>query len=203
MENFSIFSIASPLDKPFSTTMLIKRMSELIEPRPVKLFVGLIYSEDAPVGECIKRLETVFGEIDFISKQIPFNFTHYYQEEMGNNLSRKIISFKILIRRDGLVNTKIFTNQVEKMFSVEGKRKINIDPGYIAPEHLILSTGKGYYHRPYLGRGVYADLTLVYKNKEFHSLKWTYPDYRTEEIRQLLKSIREKYMLDLGKELES
>lgn len=175
-------------------------MSDLLEPRPAKLLIGLIYGEDAPVDECIKRLEAAFGEIDFTSEKIPFNFTSYYQEEMGNNLSRKVISFRKLIKRDELVNAKTFTNQVEKMFSVEGKRRINIDPGYIAPEHLILSTRKGYYHRPYLGRGVYADLTLVYKNKEFHTLEWTYPDYRTEEMRKLLLGIREKYMVDSGKE---
>jgi Domain of unknown function (DUF4416) len=173
-------------------------MSELLMPKPVKLFVGLINSEDAPVDECIKRLEAAFGEIDSISEEFPFNFTSYYEEEMGKELRRKILSFRKLIKRDELVDIKIFTNQIEKNFSTEGKRRINIDPGYIAPEHLILSTGKGYYHRPYLGRGVYADLTLIYKNKEFHTLEWTYPDYRTEEMRQLLKSIREKYMIDLG-----
>jgi uncharacterized protein DUF4416 len=174
-------------------------MSELIEPRPVKLFIGLIYSEDAPVDECIKKLEESFGEIDFMSQKIPFDFTSYYEEEMGKRLSRKILCFRKLIKRDELIDVKILTNQIEKMFSIEGRRRINIDPGYIAPEHLILATGKGYYHRPYLGKGIYADLTLVYKNKEFHALEWTYPDYRAEEIRGLFKSIRERYMIDLGK----
>jgi hypothetical protein len=177
-------------------------MSELIEPRPVKLFIGLIYSQDAPVDECIKGLEEEFGEIDFMSEEFSFSFTSYYEKEMGKKLRRKIFSFRKLIKRNELVDIKIFTNQIEKTFSIEGKRRINIDPGYIAPEHLILSTGKGYYHRPYLGRGVYADLTLVYKNKEFHTLEWTYPDYRTEEMKQLLKRIREKYMTDLGREKE-
>jgi hypothetical protein len=121
---------------------------------------------------------------------------------MGKRLSRRILSFRKLIRRDDLVDIKISTNELEKIFSVEGKRRINIDPGYIAPEHLILATGKGYYHRPYLGKGVYADLTLVHKNKEFQPLEWTYPDYRSQDLRRLLKELREKYMLDLGKELK-
>jgi hypothetical protein len=150
----------------------------------------------------MKRLEEGLGEIDFISEEFPFNFTSYYEKEMGKGLWRKIISFRKLIKRDDLVNIKTFANELEKTFSTQGKRKINMDPGYIAPEHLILATGKGYYHRPYLGKGVYADLTLVYKNKEFQSLEWTYPDYRTEEMRELFRELREKYMLDLGKELE-
>jgi hypothetical protein len=172
-------------------------MSELSEPRPVKLLIGLIYSKTAPVNECIKKLEDSYGEIDFMSEDYPFNFTPYYEEEMGKELSRKILSFRKLIKRDEIVDIKIFTNQLERIFSIENKRIINIDPGYIAPEHLILATGKGYYHRPYLGKGVYADLTLIYRNKEFHTLEWTYPDYKIDQTRELLKSIREKYMLDL------
>ncbi len=177
-------------------------MSELSEPRPVKLFIGLIYSKTAPVNECVKKLEDSYGEIDFMSEEFSFDFTSYYEEEMGKELSRKILSFRKLIKRDEIVNIKIFTNQLEKIFSIENKRRINIDPGYIAPEHLILATGKGYYHRPHLGKGVYADLTLIYRNKEFHMLEWTYPDYKTDQMRELLNSIREKYMLHLRKEQE-
>jgi hypothetical protein len=177
-------------------------MSELIEPRRVKLFTGLICGEDAPIRECIRKLEGEFGEIDFISGRFPFNFTPYYEKEMGNELWREIICFKNLIRRDELVGIKVFTNKLEKDFSQEGKRKINIDPGYISGEHLILATGKGYYHRPYLGKGVYADLTLVYKNKEFQPLEWTYPDYRSQEMRNLFRELRGKYMLELARESE-
>jgi hypothetical protein len=53
-----------------------------------------------------------------------------------------------------------------------------------------------------LGKGVYADLTLVYRNKEYQSLDWTYPDYRSEEIKRLMKTLREKYIFYLGKELK-
>jgi hypothetical protein len=175
-------------------------MSKLQEPVLVKLFIGLIYSHDARVDECIEGLEARLGEIDFKSSEMPFDFTSYYAEEMGGGLSRKIITFKKLIKREQLVDIKIFTNESERKFSAAGNRKINIDPGYIAPEHLILATGKGYYHRPYLGRGVYADLTLVYKHKEFHTLEWTYPDYGSRDLRELFKTLREKYTLQLGNE---
>ncbi len=176
-------------------------MSKLQEPCPVKLFIGFIYSQDAAVDECIKKLEERFGEIDFTTEKLDFGFTTYYEKEMGKGLSRILITLKKLIKREGLVEIKIFTNDLEKRFSVEGKRKINIDPGYIAPEHLILATGKGYYHRPYLGRGVYADLTLIYKHNEFQTLEWTYPDYGSEYLRKLFKKLREKYNLELGKEI--
>jgi hypothetical protein len=178
---------------------MLLAMSKLQEPCLVKLFAGLIYSQNAPVEECAKELEAELGEIDFQTGEMEFDFTTYYEQEMGKGLSRKIISFRKLIEREELVDIKIFTNEVEKKFSIEGKRKINIDPGYIAPEHLILATGKGYYHRPYLGKGVYADLTLVYKHKQFHTLEWTYPDYGSEDLRELFKKLREKYTLELGR----
>jgi hypothetical protein len=175
-------------------------MSELHEPRPVRLLIGLIYREDAPIDECIKRLEEAFGHTDFISERYAFEFTSYYEKEMGKRLFRRFLSFEKLIKRDDLINIKLITNNLEKDYSLEGKRRINIDPGYIALEHLILATGKAYYHRPYMGKGVYADLTLVYRNKKFQSFDWTYPDYKSEEIKRLLIELREKYILDLAKE---
>ena len=74
---------------------------------------------------------------------------------------------------------------------------MNIDPGYIAKAHLILATGKGYSHRPYLRDGIYADLTLIYCNKAFQSLPWTYPDYAGEEMIGIFTRIRDKYVLQV------
>ncbi len=71
---------------------------------------------------------------------------------------------------------------------------MNIDPGYLSPAHLILATGKGYTHRPYLRDGIYADVTLVYRDGAFHSLPWTYPDYAAVGTRTMLQGIRAKYM---------
>jgi hypothetical protein len=88
-------------------------------------------------------------------------------------------------------------NQIEDQCSEGGQRRINIDPGYISPAHLILATGKGYTHRPYLRNGIYADLTLLFSDKTFRSLPWTYPDYAGSQMIGLLNRIREKYLLDL------
>jgi hypothetical protein len=187
------------LDK-YPISIILVTVSKLEEALPVKLFTGIIYSKNAQVHECIKRLEKRLGKTDFISERLPFHYTTYYKKEMGTELSRIIITFKPLMKRDKLVRIKHFTNELEEYFSTEGKRQINVDPGYIAPEHLILATGKGYYHRPYLGRGVYADLTLVYQNKDFRPLKWTYPDYRTHKLRRIFKNLRQRYILELGEE---
>ncbi len=178
-----------------------ENMSKLREPLPVKLIAGIIYTPDSELEKCLERLKERLGEIDFISETLPFDFTSYYEEEMGAGLKRKIVTFKKLIKREDIVEVKIFTNNLERVFSYDNKRKINIDPGYLAQEHLILATGKGYSHRPYLGRGIYADLTLIYVHEEYRTLEWTYPDYRSEYMRGLFKRLRDEYINQLKEEL--
>ena len=175
-------------------------MSRLQEPSAVRLFMGLIYKPDSSIADLIEMLEEKLGAFIFESEVSQFNHSSYYANEMGEGLLRKILTFEKLIRRTEIVEIKTFTNNMEEVFSYEGKRTINIDPGYIAQEHLILATGKGYSHRPYLGSGVYADLTLVYINNEYRTLKWTYPDYGREEMRVLFKDLRNQYVNQLKKE---
>lgn len=172
-------------------------MSELKEPPPVRLFIGIIYNESAPLNSCLEKFPAEFGKIDFISNDFPFNYTSYYEKEMGKDLWRKIISFRKLINRDEIVNAKIFTNKLEVEFRRNNCRSINLDPGYISSEHLILATGKGYYHRPYIGKGVYADLTLVYQDKKFKTLEWTYPDYKCDYMQDIFRKLRKEYLNEL------
>ena len=175
-------------------------MSRLLEPPPVKLFTGLIHGPASPLDECIRSLEEGIDEIEFRSEDMPFDYTGYYEEEMGTGLTRTLITYRKLIKREKIVELKIFTNKLEKVFSFENKRTVNIDPGYIAQEHIILATGKGFSHRPYLGRGVYADLTLVYTKDEYRALEWTYPDYGTAGMRELFRELRHKYTAQLKEE---
>jgi hypothetical protein len=74
---------------------------------------------------------------------------------------------------------------------------MNIDPGYLSQAHLILATGKGYAHRPYLRDGIYADLTLIFRQGSFEALPWTYPDYAAPETICLFNGIRRKYLLQM------
>lgn len=175
-------------------------MSTLKEPPSVKLFIGLIYTSQSNINELEDRLEKEFGQIDFKSSERAFDHSSYYKDEMGDGLLRKLITFRTLIQRDYIVEIKAFTNKLEEVLSYEGNRTVNIDPGYIAQEHLILATGKGFSHRPYLGSGVYADLTLIYVKDEYRCLEWTYPDYGTNEIRKLFKDLRKNYVRQLKEE---
>ena len=89
------------------------------------------------------------------------------------------------------------TNALETEFSVDQKRRVNIDPGYLVLERFVLATGKNFAHRIYLGRSIYADLTLVYRRGGFQTLPWTYPDYAAETMLKFLDQVRQKYVLEM------
>ncbi len=168
------------------------------EPEAAKLFMSLIALESEIFHQGVKDLRSIFGESDALSERLPFDFTDYYTREMGRPLFRRFITFERLISIPSLPDIKQATHRLEEKYAVHsGNRRLNIDPGYICLEHVILATTKGYTHRPYLRDGIYADLTLIYRNKSFQPLEWTYPDYRQEGVITLFNQFRGKYLEDL------
>jgi len=177
------------------------------KPKPgqkVKLISSLFSSGVDLIMKVIKQMEEYFGITDWISEEIAFDRTKYYAKEMGWPLYRRFISFEKLIYPEFLVEAKLITNKIEDEYLSNMKRKINVDPGYISLERLVLSTGKNYTHRIYLGKGIYADLTLVFHAGTFKSLEWTYPDYRNEKVIDCFNMLRDNYLSYLrGKKNES
>jgi hypothetical protein len=164
---------------------------------PVKLVLSVFSVSAEQLNETISELSALYGQADFISEQMPFDYTDYYSPEMGGALIRRFLSMEKLIRPDALPDIKMATNEIEQKSTLCSRRQVNIDPGYLSKAHLILATGKGYSHRPYLRDGIYADLTLIYQGKKFCSLPWTYPDYADEKQLLMLSKIRAKYLLQL------
>jgi hypothetical protein len=175
-------------------------MGRIGVPKPVKLIMSVIASDRRLFPAVSGVLAARYGGVDFESAILPFDCTQYYAREMGKGLLRRFCTFQPLIPRELLKRIKRETNEIEETFAVAGKRRINIDPGYICAEHLILATTKGYTHRPYLGEGIYADLTLIYGTGEFRPLEWTYPDYASAPIREILQGIRRRYLQGLKEE---
>jgi hypothetical protein len=161
---------------------------------PVKLAASIFYADPGLLKGVLVELSGEYGDVDFISREMPFGYTQYYTKEMGSSLKRRFIFFERPVRPESLPDIKLFTNRVEGRFAIDGLRRVNIDPGYISKAHLILATGKGYTHRPYLRDGIYADLTLIYTEGRFHSLPWTYPDYADRKVMDIFNRIRAKYV---------
>lgn len=165
-------------------------------PKPAKLIVGFFLKDKGDIHPLVSMLSERFGPIDLVSPWFPFDFTTYYADEMGYPLFRKLIVFKTLVEQNHLPEIKLITNEIEMTFSKNGKRPINIDPGYMVHERFVLGTGKNYTHRIYLDRGIYADLTLIYQKGTFKPLPWTYPDYSAPEMIVFLQTVRNKYVID-------
>ncbi|MEW6170073.1 MAG: DUF4416 family protein [Candidatus Omnitrophota bacterium] len=159
----------------------------------VKLIIGLIAKDEALFLKAQKKIEKNFAEIDFKSEFFNFDYTNYYREELGSNLKRQFLSFKKLINPGKIYKIKIYAQKIEKLFCQAGKRRINIDPGYLDLAKLVLVTTKDFSHRIYLGQGIYAEVTLIYKNGAFQHLDWTYPDYRTDSYKKIFGTIRNIY----------
>lgn len=166
-------------------------------PGKVKLIVGLISNDVSLFNKIKPILETRFkNKVDFESGLIEFIHTDYYNEEMGRGLKRKFLGFKKLVSLKNIEKAKLLTNSIEKKNSVNGRRRINIDPGYIDLSKLVLFSTKDYSHRIHVGNGMFAEVTLFYKDKNFTAWPWTYPDYKTDACLSIFNTIREIYKSD-------
>ena len=178
-------------------TLSGKVMSEPSPSQPVKPVVSLIMAREDLNGPLIRRLADYFGPPDMVSPWRPFTATEYYDGEMGPNLGRRLAAFLHLADPAHLAQWKLFTNGLEEEFSLGGCRLVNLDPGYVAKERLVLATGKNYTHRLYLEQGIYGDLTLIYSQNGFQALPWSYRDYAEGEMPALLTLVRRKYLWQL------
>ncbi|RLB25701.1 MAG: DUF4416 domain-containing protein [Deltaproteobacteria bacterium] len=175
-------------------------MSTPQEAKKVKMISSLFSREEELIENVIAQMEMFFGPTDWISKNVIFNRTRYYEKEMGWPLYRRFISFSRLISPDSIVDIKLTTNKIENEHRFDKNRRINIDPGYISLERLVLATGKNYIHRIYLTKGIYADLTLVFHAGTFNPLVWTYPDYADETTISYFNMVRNNYLKRLREE---
>jgi hypothetical protein len=165
--------------------------------KPAKLVIGLIVQDRTLFEPLAVELSCDFGSVDMISCWMPFDYTDYYEPEMGSPLHRRMLIYKDLIRQDELPAIKLATNRLEQSYSRSGRRRVNIDPGYLSYERFVLASGKNFSHRIYIGRGIYADLTLIYQRGEFVKLPWTYPDYGDKPMLEFLTQVRNKYAVDM------
>ncbi|MCD6407491.1 DUF4416 family protein [bacterium] len=171
-------------------------MGVIKKPGEVKVFCGLIYREENLVEEVKKLLSEKWGGIDIEAGPFPFNFTDYYEKEMGKDLKRRFFGFKGFFIPEKVWEWKIFTNEIEEKFKKEGEypRRINLDPGYIDLSKVVLLSTKDYYHRIYIGKGIYAEVTLFYQRGDYRFFPWTYPDYKTDNYLDFFRKLRKKFL---------
>lgn len=165
---------------------------------PVKLIAAITVSKVDLWQAVQKDLEACHSLIDCQLDWYDFHHTDYYREEMGESLRKRMVSFEALIRAETLPTIKLETNQLEDRYAIDGKRRINIDPGYLSLSKLVLATSKDFSHRIYLAEGIFADLHLKYQQHRFRPQEWSYPDYREEKVLRFFEEVRKIYALQLA-----
>ena len=147
------------------------------------------------LAAAVGPLSEAFGAVDILSDAMDFDFTHYYDDQMGSPLHRQFVSFAECVRPDGLAAAKLRTNGIEADFARRRAggpaRPINLDVGYVEPAKLVLASMKNFSHRVYLGSGVYAEVTLMYRKAGWESLPWTFPDFASGRYDAFLTAVRD------------
>lgn len=178
-------------------------MWKLNDPKPVKLVVGILAANHKCLNVAVDVLTDKFGISDFISDVWPFDQTDYYKDQTGSRILRQFISFERLIDPGKLAKIKHRTNKLEqklaKTLALPLPRPVNLDPGIIEPSKLVLATTKNFSHRIYIGRNMYAEITLIVDKGQWRPLDHTFPDYRQQCYFDFFEKVRTQLLEQLKK----
>lgn len=176
-------------------------MWELKEPKPVKLIVGILASNHQCLHAATELVTGKLGDADFTSEVWPFDKTDYYRDQTGPRILRQFLSIERLIDAGRLAKIKLHTNKLErklaKSLAIPLPRPVNLDPGLIEPSKLVLATTKNYSHRIYIGKRMYAEVTLIYDKGRWQPLGHTYPDYRQQCYFDFFDTVRNRLLEQL------
>ena len=170
----------------------------LIPSPPAKYFFAIGWNGEGAHLEVEKLLFDEFGPLRKRSASYCFSeFSPYYDAEMGRPVWKYLVSLERSMPADQIVDIKHFTERLEGRFATgEGddrRRSVNVDPGYLNGWQVVLSTVKNHAHRISMGRGVFCEVTLLYREGGFQKLPWTFADYMSPPVLDFLSAVRAEY----------
>ena len=159
-------------------------------PEHAKLFVAVLHTADFDPTPIMAHLQERFGLVEYTHGPVDFSWSDYYAAEMGASLKKFYACFCGTMEREALPGIKLWTNGLEAEHARKGKRLVNIDPGYLARDKLVLATTKDFFHRLHLADGIYGEVTLHLRQGVYRHFSWTYPDFKEEKLHELLFKAR-------------
>ena len=160
----------------------------------VALVCAILADSDDTFADAKIGLIECFGSLHAASETYDFDFTSYYEAEMGAGLRKQLVCFKQRIDPAKLAACKRQTIEIEKALgrATGGtlRRRANIDPGLLSIESLVLATTKYAGHRICIAPQLYAEVTLLYQRGRYQPLEWTYPDYQGDAVQRFLLDMR-------------
>ena len=82
----------------------------LPHPRRQIPIMSFLYREEETLAGVLSNVDGRYGPMDFLSEALPFDFTSYYEPEMGKNLKRRLAGFRPLILPEQLPEIKLWDN---------------------------------------------------------------------------------------------
>ena len=190
---------------------------------PSVRFVAVFSAEDRFLRIALERLEAHWGKIAALGQAFDFVESPYYLRTMlvpqppesrlpesqhdrtPRALRKQMALFADPYDPAELAADKIQSNRWERDWTEEltlsqddSKRLINIDPGYLSMTKLVLASTKNREHRIYLRDGIYAEVTLAFRDQAWTSMPWTYADYQRPDVLEFLKLARKGFTSNLA-----
>lgn len=164
-------------------------------PQESLLVVACFSRHPEALDWAVEQLSAPLGPIALQSPDFDFHHTRYYEASMGTGLRKRFLAFARPVPPDCLSEMKLWTNDLEERLAHTGRypeaRPLNLDPGLLQLGKFMLATTKDQAHRIYLRDGIFAEVTLFFRQGEFEPWPWTYADYREAHVRAWLKEARE------------
>ena len=180
---------------------MIDTMWQLKNPNPVKLIIGILAADRQCLCAAAEAIEDRIDRIDLVSDVWPFSQTDYYKDQTGSNILRQFVSIERLIDPGRLSKIKYKTNNLEQKLAARAglplPRPVNLDPGIIEPSKLVLASTQNYSHRIYIGKKIFAEVTLIFDKGKWTVLPYTYPDYRQDCYMDFLSKVRSRLLEQL------
>ena len=185
---------------------------------PSVRFVAVFSAEDRFLRIALERLEAHWGKIASLGQAFDFVESPYYLRTMlvprpsetsldrtPRALRKQMALFADPYDPAELAADKLQSNRWERDWTEEltlsqddSKRLLNIDPGYLSMTKLVLASTKNREHRIYLRDGIYAEVTLAFRDQVWTSMPWTYADYQRPDVLEFLKLARKGFTSNLA-----
>ncbi len=170
-------------------------MGQPTSPCPTLLLLAAFSRHAAALEWARARAVQQWGPLALASPTFAFQETDYYQPTMGPGLQKIFYAFARPFDPAQLAEIKLQTNAWEADYASQSghaePRPLNLDPGYLTRGKLVLASTKDFAHRIYLGRGIYAEVTLFYRHRRWEHHQFTFGDYRREDYQQFFSQCRD------------
>ncbi len=160
---------------------------------PVKLYVSIIYREETVRMDAKEFMTRRWGSIDHESDPLPFEAALPLKNEMGTPLFRSFVSFGPLIDPGELALVKMACMGLEEKFRVQGKRRANLDPGYIDSHKAVLATTHSGPTKVYHSAGIYLDTVLLFPKGKCQALPWSFPEFKNQDYDDIFLTLHALY----------